>query len=51
MMFLTEINLIEVTKRQYSYKLRGYMSMFLNMVGVQIVALLFHPVESQVLRA
>ncbi|MBU7005978.1 hypothetical protein [Phosphitispora fastidiosa] len=41
MMSLTETNLIEVTKRQYFYKLRGYMSMFLNMVGVQIVALLF----------
>jgi len=41
MMSLTETNLIEITKRQYFYKLKGYMSLFFNMAGVQIVALLF----------
>ncbi|MFA9556897.1 hypothetical protein ACERII_06320 [Evansella sp. AB-rgal1] len=39
-MFITEDNKIEVTKRQYKYKLNAYLNAFTAMIAVQIVALL-----------
>lgn len=40
-MFLTESNLLKVTKTQYNYKLKSYRRMFLAMIVLQVIALLF----------
>jgi hypothetical protein len=40
-MSLIEANVVEITKKQYFYKLRAYMGFFVSLVSVQILAILF----------
>lgn len=40
-MFLTEISLVEITKKQYFYKLKAYLNIFYSLMAAQILALLF----------
>lgn len=39
-MYLTEANLWDVVKKQYSYKLKAYMGLFFSLLAVQVAALL-----------
>ncbi|MCT8137218.1 hypothetical protein H1D32_05360 [Anaerobacillus sp. CMMVII] len=41
MMFLTETNVTEITKKQYFYKLRAHYGIFTSLLLTQLIALLF----------
>ena len=40
-MSLTKVSLWEIVKRQYAYKLKAYIQVFMSMVIVQLIAILF----------
>ena len=41
MMSLTEVNVFDVAKKQFTYKLRANSTVFAGMIGVQLIAILF----------
>lgn len=41
MMSLTEVSIADIVKRQYSYKLKGYLSVFTSMIFIQLLAMFF----------